>query len=537
MSAPSPWLRPLQFLAAALGVAIVTLFVAWVRLDAPPPVTAVVAGAAGEPRGAGTIAASAVPTATAAPAPAVVEAPPARPTTPPTDTHAVLYGSVKRADGSPMTSGVLWLYRGGEHVGTQSLRDGTFVFTGLTAGEHRLDSRLDDELRLTRTVAVEAPRTRLDIQLPERWLLTVNAVTPDGAPFVGTAGKPAISMDMSRCLAAAAFLEPLRGDLPPSNHGEFEAGLGRFRSNDPFGRRGGKQLPRQTLGVLTLPLDRPVHVALMLRNAVVAQMAVPAGQPDVTFTLSADALLGKTAKVRLRVVDEAGAPVVGARVALTDAQTGSSGTPTDAEGRIAFTRVIPGRLDLDISHASLCGPPVHVDVAAGADLDLGDVTLRTGVEVELDFENFGGKGGVRAYWLDAPPVAGRSVKETYISAGNGRTWKSRLFPGRHGLLATGATGVAFLEVDLTTPPSQPIRFDLQPASTLRLTYRAEASSLHLTVRSRKGTIVSERELRGAGEYTMKLPPGEYELEFGDDSTPRTRRAITLGREGAVLTIS
>jgi hypothetical protein len=526
MNAPSPWLRPLQVLATTLGVAIVALFVAWVRLDPPLPVGAQPAHASST-RETG-VPAGTVLAAEAAPPPAATNTA-AAPATPPADPRAVLYGSVKSADGSPMKSGVLWLYRGDEHVGTQSLRDGTFVFAGLTAGEHRLDSRFDDELRVKRTVAVEAPRTRLDLQLAARWLLTVHAVTPEGTPLVEAISKQIKSPFWTRNLTAFAFLEPLPGDLAPSNFGEFEAGLGRFRGNDPFRSRREKALPKQTLGVLTLPPDRPVHVALMLRNALVAQMAVPAGQPEVTFTLATDVLLAKTAKVRLRVVDEAGASVADARVGLSDMQTGSGGTPTDAEGRITFTGVIPGRLDLDVSHARLCAPPLHVDVAPGADLDLGDVTLRTGVDVELDLGNFGGKGGVRGYWLDAPPVAGRSVNEMYFSAENGPTWKARLFPGRHGLLATSGQGVAFVEIDTNTLSGQPIRFDLQPGAMLRLAYRAEVSSLSSWSRTARAWPCSNASCAAAASTHSSCRPATTRSR---SATVRHRRRAARSRSAA-----
>jgi hypothetical protein len=533
MNAPSPWLRPLQLIAVLLGIAIVVLFAARQRVAPPLADVANAAHASSPPM-------AATPVAAAVSAPNVVVPAAAtdrvRESTLTTDARAMLYGSVRSADGLPVTNGVLWLYRGDEHVGTQSLGDGTFVFVGLTAGEHRLDSRFDDQLRVRRTVTVEAPRTRLDWQLAACWSLTVNAVTPDGTPLVAAIGKQMKSPFWTRNLTAFAFAEPLPGDLLPSNFGAFEAGLGRFRGNDPMRSRGEKALPKQTIGVLTLPSDRPVHVALMLRNVLLAQAAVPVGQPEFTFTLSVDALLAKTAKVRLRLVDESGAPVAGARAGLSDMQTGGVGMPCDADGRIAFTGVVPGRLDLDVSHSSLCAPPLHIDVTAGADLDLGDVTLRPGVGVELDFSNFGGKGGVRGYWLDAPASPGRSVNELHWSAENGSPWRVRLFPGRHGLLATGASGVAFVEIDTRSLSGQPIRFDLQPAAALRLVYRAEAGSVYLTVRKPQGAIVAQRELRGSNEYAMKLPPGEYEVEMGDGMAPPTRRPLRLGPDGATLTI-
>jgi hypothetical protein len=265
-------------------------------------------------------------------------------------------------------------------------------------------------------------------------------------------------------------------------------------------------------------------------------MPATPGQAEVTFVLSVDALMAKSASVRVRVVDGNGAPVVGANVALNDAQTGGWDTKSDADGRVVLSYLKAGRLDFKVWHKDLRAPPVRIDVHAGADLDLGDITLRPAVQVELDFDNFGGKGGVRAYWLDAPPRAGWHTDEIHLIAENRGSRKLSLFPGRYGLLATTPNGVAFVEIDANTPSSEPIHFDLQPGAPLRIEHRSDTGSVQLTMRDRKGLVVYQRELRGTGEFTVKLPPGEYEAESGDGSTPRTRRAITLGRDGTTLKI-
>jgi hypothetical protein len=260
--------RPLQALAALLTVAIVALFVVWIGREpviTPVPVphaNAASTTTSGRPVGAAESVDPGVgprvpdPPATAAP---------------PGDSGAgamaaVLFGVVRRADGTSPAEGALDLHRGGAHAGAQSLRTGTFAFAGLQPGAYRLTSRIADELPLDREVTIDAPTTRLDIDLGARWQLTVDAVTPDG-----TALREATKADplAFRSVRALASRDSLAGDLPGAGNLEIEAGLGTFRGDDMFGDR--RALPKQTIGVLTLPADRPVHIALVFGSALLAQ--------------------------------------------------------------------------------------------------------------------------------------------------------------------------------------------------------------------------------------------------------------------------
>lgn len=449
MNAPSPWLRPLQALAAVLGVALLVLGICWWN-DPPTPLPAAAAAASGAD-------------ATApAPAPASAPAPPAADAQP-TMQHrtegaaavdevaaaAVLYGTVRGADGAPQKGGVFWLYRDGEHVGTQSLTDGTFAFAGLRPGRHLLRSRLDDQLPFTRDVDVQAPVTRVDLELPARWLLQVDAVTADGAPLLAAIQRQ--GRGSFRGLTAAAFEAPLAGDLPMTHQSTLETGIGTFRAvGFPFAREG-KPLPKEALGVLTLPPDRPVSVALLWRSVVIAQQPATPGQAKVTFTLAPDAVFARGGKVRLRLVDAGGAPVPEAQVSLNDAQTGGGGRKTDAEGRIAFEHLAPGWLDLSVWHQTLRAPNVLIAVPPGADLDLGDVVAQPAVSVELLFDNFGGKGFVRMFLLD-PPRPDWIADDLHFSAETASKQTVQVFPGRYSVLASGTAGVAMMLLDLTTRP-------------------------------------------------------------------------------------
>lgn len=533
MNTPSPWLRPLQLLAAGLALAIVVLFWLWVQKEPAPALAKAPDAPASGPAAPTAAAASGAPVAAPAATGAPSSSPPASAAgTAAADDRAVLYGSARSADGAPLRNGVFWLYRDGQHVGTESGDLATFVFSGLRPGVHKLRSRIDDELPIERDVEVRAPTTRLDIELPARWLLTVNVVTPDGQPWLEAVRKQTPGARVEG-LVALAFDAPLAGDLPPSNHGEIDGGLGRFRSvNIPFGR-GDKAMPKQTLGVLTLPQGRPANVALILRHALVAQQAANPGQTELTFTLPIDALVGKLAKVRLRVVDANGAPVAKANVALNDAQTGGGGRPTGDDGRVVLEHLVPGRLDLEIGAKDLSGPNVEVVVPPGADLDLGDITLQPPVSIELRFDNFGGKGSVRGNLLDTvrPGWIGRDL---YFSAENGGSQQYRFFPGRYGLLASGPNGVATTVLDLRSPPAGPLRFDLRRGAELRIEYAFGPTKAAYEVVSAEGVLVRRREVSGSGGENVELPPGGYTVHVTDQAGIPARRDFTLPAAGMTL---
>jgi hypothetical protein len=533
MNTPSPWLRPLQVLAAGLALAIAVLFWLWVQKEPAPALAKAPDEQASGPAATTAAAANGAPIA----APAATDAPtslPAAPTAPTAaaEDRAVLYGTASSADGTPLRNGVFWLYRDGKHVGTASGDLAAFAFGGLQPGLHKLRSRIDDELPIELDVEVKAPATRLDIELPERWLLTVNVLTPDGQPWLEAVRKQT-PMARIEALVALAFDAPLAGDLPASNQGEVDGGLGRFRSvHMPF-ERGNKAMPKQTLGVLTLPPGRPAHVALILRQTLVAQQAANPGQQELTFTLPVEALLGKLAKVRMRLVDAKGAPVAKANVALNDAQTGGGGRPTGDDGRVTLENLVPGRLGLGIWAKELSAPSVAFVVPPGADLDLGDIVLQSPTTIELQFDNFGGKGSVRCSLLDEVRP-GWIGKDLYFSAENGKSQSYPLFPGRYGMLATGPAGVAMTVLDLRSPPAGPVRFDLRRGAELRLEYAFGPTKTAYEVTSAEGVLVRRREVSGSGGENVELPPGGYTVRVTDQGGATARRDFTLPPAGMTL---
>jgi hypothetical protein len=537
MSTSSSLLVPLQVTAALLAVLLVGLGIAWVRMDPPlAPRLASPAVASPERNNEASSAAAVPPDAVAAPAAAPGnDAPSVATGAGESGGHdagsAVLYGTLQSAEGEAV-KGHLWLAQGAVQCGTAGLQDGgkAFAFAGLPPGTYRLTARCFDQLPLARDVSVTAPQTRLDLTLDPRWLLTVHAVTPEGTPLLEAVSQDLPRLRMGQGVSLVALDEPLSGDLPPGSGGSFSGGLGVFRGADPFG---GRVMAKTAVGVLALPHDRPVQVALLLSGALLAQQAVAPGTPEVTLTLPAEALVAKTATLRLRIVDELGAPVAGAEANLDSSYNPKS--LTDAAGRIEFTKVMPGRRRCRIGGADAGGPPIEIEVPAGAQIELGDVVLRKFVSLDFAFDDFDGKGGVYLHLLDQVLPVGQRLEDRYVSAENGKQQQVLLIPGRYALVSRSEAGVGLQVIDTTAVVGQVLRPTLQRGASLRLLGDLKLP-VELAIASRDGLPVWRRDLSGALGYSLPLPVGDYVATITQADGRVLSKAVHLTTQGADLTV-
>lgn len=524
----APWLAAL---AIVLAIADGALFVAWVRP------TAAIAPLVAEPLP--TAVPAAAPPATAdvaTPAPArsadLAVSTPVMPSSPAAGT-ALVFGTVRLADGTP-ADGHAWMSGDGAPRRGASITAGTFLFAGVPPGRFTFRTRIEQTMPTEREVEVVAPRTRLDVQLDAAWVLTVNAVTPEGLPLPEALAKAAPNAStFGGALSALAFAEPIQGDLPPTALRQPRGGLGEFGGNDPM--RGGRALPKQTVGVLTLPPGRPAHVALLLRSAVVATQLVAAGQDEVVFTVPVADVTARLGKVRLRVLDPAGNPLPKVQVALNDAQSGGGGKATDAEGRAVLEHLLPGRFGLTVRHPSLQLPAVQIDVAAGADLDLGDIVLQARSPVTLRVAGADDTTRATATALDGTLPGGARFRSNSLQVEKGEV-TARLPAGRHGVYVATATHCAFVELDTAALTAQPIEVALAPGAPLRIRCRIGGGTGVAIVRSPRGIRVFDVELNGNWEQSLCVPPGAYEVEFTVGNGTPQRRTLTVPIEGAELTL-
>jgi hypothetical protein len=330
-------------------------------------------------------------------------------------------------------------------------------------------------------------------------------------------------------LTALAFAEPIQGDLPLTALRQPTGGLGEFRGDDPM--RGGSALPKPTPGVLTLPSGHPTHVALPLRSAVVATQLVAAGQTEVVFTVPVADVTARFGKARLRLLDPTGNPLPKGKVERTDLQSGGGGKATDAAGRVVFDHLRPGRLALGVRHPSLQPPVVQIDVAAGADLDPGDIVLLNRSTVTLRIAGADDTTRATSTALDGTWPGGVRLRSNSLPVENGEA-TAWLPAGRHGVYVATATHCAFVELDTTALPAQPIEVALAPGAPLRLRCRMGGGTGVAIVRSPRGICVFDRDLNGNREQSLCVPPGAYDVDLAVGNGAPQRRQLMVPLEGA-----
>ncbi|MBL8747597.1 MAG: Ig-like domain-containing protein [Planctomycetes bacterium] len=436
---------------------------------------------------------------------------------------AVLYGVVRRSSGAalPDFSAI--------HVGAE-LRcivrsDGTFAALGLREGPCEVRTEIPGERPFATMVDVRAPTTRVVIALDDVWLLTVNAVTPEGAPLVEALQKEHPEIRWDAGLDVAGFSEPVATETFACRGASLPSGA-RTGTADLVG------LPRQVVGVLALPPDRNAHVALLLRGAVLAQMPVAPRQAEVTFSLTTNALLARTGTVRVRVVDDGGVPVAGAFVGLNSTNGSGDTHSSDASGRATVQNLMPGMMRLGARHGTRVAAERWILVPSGREIDAGDIVLRPTNEVVFAIEPATQHAALACNLLDPEHnVPGERARHG-VTRGEARV---RLLDGRHGVFVTNGQECAAIELDTRTLPSQPIRVVLGPGAPLRVDNRVGDGFADVTIRNAAGTIVDDDDYTGLVGKLVCVPPGTYEATI-TNRRGATKRTVEVGADGGTLIV-
>ncbi len=522
MNAAAP--RTRAFVAAAIVLAIVDLVLAtlWLqRTDDLPPRAVDVAVPVAEPPhdvAPETHAEAPAPRARTAGPKAIPAAASA------SDATAVLYGVVRRRSGAALPDFSAIHVGAGQRCIVRT--DGTFAALGLREGPCEVRTEIPDELPFSRIVEVRAPTTRVVIALDDAWYLTVNAVTPEGAPLVEALQKEHPEVRWHTGLDVAAFSAPLATETFPCRGGSLRSGPGTVGTPDLDG------LPRQVVGVLALPPDRAVHVALLLRGAVLAQMPVAPRQEEITFSLTTNALLARTGTIRVRVVDDTGVPVAGAVVGLNSSDSAGGTDSSDASGRATVQNLMPGMMRLGARHGTRVAAERWIVVPPGREIDAGDVVLRPTNEVVFAIEPATQRAALACNLLDPEHnVPGERARHG-VTRGEARV---RLLDGRHGLFVTNGDECAAIELDTRTLPSQPVRIVLGPGAPLRVDNRVGDRFADVTIRNAAGTIVDDDDYTGLIGKVVRVPPGTYEATITSRGGA-TRRTVEVGADGGTLVV-
>jgi hypothetical protein len=176
------------------------------------------------------------------------------------------------------------------------------------------------------------------------------------------------------------------------------------------------KMPGSSVGTLQLLEAPPMWVGLAVHGRPVGWEPLQLGATEVAFHIDARAFEQAFACVKLRVVDGAGAPIPRARCTLKpDTSAHRRGDladlASDAEGRITFARVMPGRAELSVLFEEALHQEL-LELEPGQVLDLGDVTLTAGAAVPLRVIDAEGRP-VTAWIEIAPFREGQRVDQLY----------------------------------------------------------------------------------------------------------------------------
>lgn len=534
-------LRGLAGLQAA--VIVVLLVLVWRGAEtavpaAPPPSGSLPASAPPPRLEAVPLPAAAPPTVTAP----VSEAAPA----PPAPLGTVLLGRVVDAAGEPVRGAHVSFWRVGGKEPLASFATHLrpeFAVAGFEPGPLEVQARATGytDLRETIDVPVDTPWLRRDIVLAKAWILAVKIVTADGTPMHEAlralhAARPALQwVD----IGALATLAQPSGDFPPTDNREARNGVGRWRSATGFeGMTEGPRVGKGFAGVLELGERQSLWISAVLRHRLLASARVEPGQEEVTLTVALEAVLQSLCTVRVRVVDgTTGAPVAGAEVSLTDAQTGSRGERTDAEGNVELRDLRPGLLGLSISAGDRYTGG-HVELQPGQVLDLGALAVSPYRVIEGRCQGLPAATGelsVYVWSVDPPPhpaLRGGSFNARVADDG---TFKLRLHDGRYLVRATGRGG-AIAQLDTRALGARPLILPLAAEVDLRLSVKTRGADYKLRIYDAAGNLLWGQWLVDGWRFPIQLLPGDYRLEITGPDGKVATRALKLGAAGADLVI-
>lgn len=442
----------------------------------------------------------------------------------------LLTGSVRLRDGTPVEASVS-LVLGKQRKSASAQPDGSYAVVGLQPGEWEVSLRGDRivETKSAITIGEDAVQRR-DFVCDPSFPLKVRIVTPDGKDATAALRT---ALPEFEDFSVAGQREPFPERLAPTDYGRVFVGDAQWR---------GEMNPRDGFaGTLSLT-GLPAHVALLHRHLVLQQQVVPPGQPQIEFVVDVAELTKLGGAVTLRVVDDQGAPVVGARVGLHTSNRGGGGRPTDDSGRLTLDGLSPGLLQLEIQAKDRESVWTIVRVEPGQRRDLGEFRLGAAVPLQGTVLDADGKpAGGNLVWTElkwrTTPTEFRSNLTTAIDAdgkfslwGTGSGRIAVQVRAQDGRIATGV---------FDNPPAEPVVLRLGEAASCKVTRPADPTRAFVV------TMFDARRLPIQAIYlearttttTISLPPGEYTFEVHDETQRLVQSgALTFGATPCSLEI-
>jgi hypothetical protein len=465
---------------------------------------------------------------------------------------ALVHGRVFMADPSSMPESVsVWLYAGSatKALCQTNLSGGrrTYAWPLVPPGDYELRTRADGVQPVALPVVVLAgtAELRLDVELVPSWLVKVLLLAPDGRPFHQVQSelvrqRPELRLHLGGDgVQVIALWHEVPAVLPLSDLRSSPMSVGTWRSNRGSDRprgRVGSDLPERYAGVLEVPERRAAHVAVVLKDQVLARGTLAPGQAELELTVDPAAWIGSLATLRLQVVDPAGKPVPTAKVGVNDAQSWGQPRDVDGDGRFEQAQLLPGLFQLSVNAPGVAMVPYSVRLAPGTVTDLGQLVVqpqRTVTIVVRDAPE--GEGlSVSVQPLDPAPRAELTARSLRPSLVRGKGTVG-LVDGRYRLLVSGRGG-ARVEFDTRALGEAPLEVTLQPEATLEIDPTAAAGPTRLLLRSAEGAVVLDRWVTWRTRWRQPLLPGTYSATIQPLQGEVREQLVVVGPEGGSVTL-
>lgn len=545
---PRVWLAVAILEAAAIAALLLALFGNGEPGAPAAPQPANLPRAASEIEAIAT-AASAVPAAQAdAPQAAVLSASNASAV----PSGALVHGRVFMADASTMPQSVLialYSSSAAKPLYQSRLASGrrSYAWPLVPPGDYELRTRADGVQPVVLPLVVPAGTAELcvDVELRSSWLVKVLLLTPDGRPLHEIARELAKQQEELRFLnleestQVIALWHEVPAGLPLSDLRNSPMSVATWRSSRGFDRargRVGGDLPERYAGVLELPERRFAHVAVVLKEHVLARSTLVPGQDELELTVDPAGYIGSLATLRFQVVDSAGKPVPEAKVGVNDAQSWRQPRDVDGEGRFEQAHLLPGLFELSVNAPGVATVPCSVRLAPGTVTDLGQLVVRSQRTVTIMVRDAPEGEGLSASVqpLDPAPRAELAARSLRLSL-NGGKGTVALVDGRYRLLVSGRGG-ARVEFDTRALGEAPLEVTLQPEATLMIDPTASTGPTRLVLRSADGVVVLDRWVTWRTRWQQQLLPGTYAATIQPLQGEAREQLVVLGPEGAAVVL-
>lgn len=409
--------------------------------------------------------------------------------------------------------------------------DGRYAIAGLEPGVWRVVciGRGVRKLEFDHTIT-EQPVQRLDLELEPALVLPVFLRTTAGARL----GAELARLGLAHALRVAAVELPLAQDLDPV---VWSGGLGVGRYYAVSGSDLGVDGPD---GHLELDRPPPLHAALLLQHAVLAQQPLVPGQRELTFTLDLAAVTARLSTLRVRFVDTNGLPV-DAGVLIGNSPRFRMDTPAE-DGTHVVENLLPGITQIVAEPDGLEPFREWTMLAPGATTDLGEIVLQGEVEVRgrvVDAHGNGTAAQLECTPLDRwrPPLPMHD--HPYITAAGDGDFTMLLGPRRYLLCAKTPDGRIGRTIADGRGGSMP-PITLTVASPTDVVFRTDQrlAAFAVVVRTEAGEPIAVVRLEPVWrDRTLKLLPGDHSLDIHDGNGALLRRMpLRVGTERLLVEV-